>query len=238
MPGSAPGVTLRLSGTTAPTRNDERAPVPASAPRTPAVTSRDPAPRRPRARAHGGAGRFEASYGRRARLPPRRSLRKAPETRGGSAAGRVTERPLSDAMMPDADAIRDLWEVDLEQEDLPGAPDAAGVGRLGAAATRGLDSDRRRAGGDGLDLVRPAPRRPDLARSRPATVLDDLGDGRLPAGGLAPPGGAPGSHHLPGRRRASGGRAVDGGGPPELPWPAAPRPGQSRRSATAEVPAR
>ena len=32
--------------------------------------------------------------------------------------------------MPDADAIRDLWEVDLKQEALPGALDAAGVGRL------------------------------------------------------------------------------------------------------------
>ena len=33
-------------------------------------------------------------------------------------------------MTPDPEAIRDLWEVDLEQEDLSGALDAAGVGRL------------------------------------------------------------------------------------------------------------
>ena len=33
-------------------------------------------------------------------------------------------------MTPDAEAVRDLWEVDLEQEELPDALYAAGVGRL------------------------------------------------------------------------------------------------------------
>ena len=44
-------------------------------------------------------------------------------------------------MTPDPEAIRDLWEVDFEQEDLPDALDEAGVRPLGAATARGLYPD-------------------------------------------------------------------------------------------------
>ena len=42
----------------------------------------------------------------------------------------MTNASQPDPMTPDAEAVRDLWEVDLEQEELPDALYAAGVGRL------------------------------------------------------------------------------------------------------------
>ena len=51
-------------------------------------------------------------------------------------------------MTPDPEAIRDLWEVDFEQEDLPDALDEAGVGRL-AQLLRG----------DSIPTSTPRPRR-------------------------------------------------------------------------------
>ena len=87
-------------------------------------------------------------------------------------------------MTPDPEAIRDLWEVDLEQEDLPDALDEAGRRPLGAATARGLYPD--------VDpLAKVAHRRgpPDRGAAPTCDVSTDLPtDG---AGGLSAPCGRP-----------------------------------------------
>ena len=76
-------------------------------------------------------------------------------------------------MTPDPEAIRDLWEVDLEQEDLPGRARRGRRRPPGAAATRGLhprsSTRRRRRSGSGPTCPSATRRcsRPGSARSRP-----------------------------------------------------------------------
>ena len=75
-------------------------------------------------------------------------------------------------MTPDPEAIRDLWEVDLEQEDLPGRARRGRRRPSGAAATRGLhprsSTRRRRRSGSGPTCPSATRRcsRPGSARSR------------------------------------------------------------------------
>ena len=100
-------------------------------------------------------------------------------------------------MTPDPEAIRDLWEVDLEQEDLPGRARRGRRRPPGAAATRGLHPPIVDAPAETVWIWSDLPLGDQALLAtgeRPFATAAEMDDHLLE--GLAPPGRGRGPHHL------------------------------------------